>query len=530
MEFVKKNLFILGILYALIVLILFPKWTVDDAYITFRYADNFAKYGALTWNVGEDPIEGYTGVVLPFTLGLMIKAGIAPEIGSKVIGSISYIILSLLLFLLLGSLAVRGLARSIVMILFFTAPFIFSHVYSGLETLLFSASMTASLFAFKKCIDDIEHTAKRDTTLLALLLFTSLVRPEGILFAGLFVIAMGWIRLRHRDGQFIPYMIRFSLLFLLPSLIYLTWRFNYYGYLLPNTFYAKKHAGLINNQSIKVMLYFGLFNLVIPTVSCFILFIFGSKIFKQQIRDRYSFLRSKSFKTGILTIIIFILIAVFQYARSRLLMGFDFRFFAPYYPIYLLFVGVVLAMGFSALKNLHESKKAAAYVLSFFLIALFIVQLRVNVNLVKGSMFLRGEYKKLIDSEHIPVGEYLKENIPADEWLAILRDVGATPYVSGLKTIDFSGINNETIARGNMDVPDLVEYFFSCNPGAAVISSHKIDEVVHSYPEALEIVEDPRFDNYTLVKKYQTETVADSPSGWWFLFLYVRNDLLDKND
>src|SRR3954465_2857630 len=40
----------------------FPRATVDDAFITYRYAENLARHGELTFNVGGNPVEGYTGV------------------------------------------------------------------------------------------------------------------------------------------------------------------------------------------------------------------------------------------------------------------------------------------------------------------------------------------------------------------------------------------------------------------------------------------------------------------------------------
>ncbi|MGD1048590.1 MAG: hypothetical protein ABR899_07560, partial [Candidatus Krumholzibacteriaceae bacterium] len=38
-----------------------PRWVVDDSFILFRYADNLANHGELNWNLGEKPVEGYTG-------------------------------------------------------------------------------------------------------------------------------------------------------------------------------------------------------------------------------------------------------------------------------------------------------------------------------------------------------------------------------------------------------------------------------------------------------------------------------------
>ena len=38
---------------AALVLASFPEWTIDDAFIYYRYAENLANHGVLTWNVGE---------------------------------------------------------------------------------------------------------------------------------------------------------------------------------------------------------------------------------------------------------------------------------------------------------------------------------------------------------------------------------------------------------------------------------------------------------------------------------------------
>jgi len=35
----------------LLILAIFPKWVVDDAFISFRYAYNFINYGEFTYNI-----------------------------------------------------------------------------------------------------------------------------------------------------------------------------------------------------------------------------------------------------------------------------------------------------------------------------------------------------------------------------------------------------------------------------------------------------------------------------------------------
>ena len=51
----------------------------DDAYITYRYAMNFANGDGFVFNVGEKPVEGYTNFLWTLIIGLGMRAGFDPE-------------------------------------------------------------------------------------------------------------------------------------------------------------------------------------------------------------------------------------------------------------------------------------------------------------------------------------------------------------------------------------------------------------------------------------------------------------------
>ena len=61
------------------------KFTVDDAYISFRYARNLADGLGLVYNAGER-IEGYTNFLWTVLLAGGIELGIDPHVTSKVLG------------------------------------------------------------------------------------------------------------------------------------------------------------------------------------------------------------------------------------------------------------------------------------------------------------------------------------------------------------------------------------------------------------------------------------------------------------
>ena len=75
---VASSLFALGAAAWSIHLALETSWIADDAFISFRYARNFAEGNGLVWNVGER-LEGYTNFLWTVLLGLGQVVGIAPS-------------------------------------------------------------------------------------------------------------------------------------------------------------------------------------------------------------------------------------------------------------------------------------------------------------------------------------------------------------------------------------------------------------------------------------------------------------------
>ena len=143
---VSSFLILASVVYPIFVFVIFPKWVIDDAFITFRYAENLAKFSEFTWNVGEPPIEGYTGVFLPAALAVFMRFGFDPINVSRAIGVFSFFLGWLMLFLSLKLLKSDKFVFGIILLLYSTAPILFTHASSGLETMLFVASILASSY------------------------------------------------------------------------------------------------------------------------------------------------------------------------------------------------------------------------------------------------------------------------------------------------------------------------------------------------------------------------------------------------
>ncbi|MGD2207611.1 MAG: hypothetical protein PVH17_12630, partial [Anaerolineae bacterium] len=74
--------------------VLFPL-TVDDAYISFRYSDNLARGHGLVWNIGQDPVEGYTNFLWVLLGASVVKLGLPLPLSMKTL-SIGLSILTLM--------------------------------------------------------------------------------------------------------------------------------------------------------------------------------------------------------------------------------------------------------------------------------------------------------------------------------------------------------------------------------------------------------------------------------------------------
>src|SRR5262245_59523408 len=65
------------------------RWTTDDAYISFRYADHLVRGEGLVFNPGEH-VEGYSNFLWTLWTALGLKLGIEPESWTNASGVVCY--------------------------------------------------------------------------------------------------------------------------------------------------------------------------------------------------------------------------------------------------------------------------------------------------------------------------------------------------------------------------------------------------------------------------------------------------------
>lgn len=211
----------------------------DDAFITFRYARNFAEGNGLVYHVGiAEPVEGYSEFLWALVLGLGMKLGAAPEVLSR--------LLSVSAGALLVAVTVRGLDRR----------------FAGSPVATIGAGLALGCAA-PLAVWSTGGMATVPAALLALLLFSALHRPgisgeplnwrrrgvelgvigaslalvraDGALLVAL-VLGPGILTvLRARESSLARAAALGAVLSATAFAVHVAWRHSFYGDFLPNT-------------------------------------------------------------------------------------------------------------------------------------------------------------------------------------------------------------------------------------------------------------------------------------------------------
>jgi len=156
-------------------------FVTDDAYISFVYSRNLAEHGQLTFNLDQH-VEGYTNFSWTLLLGLLMLAGIPPEISSRVLGAACALATLYVAFRVMERAFGRKTPWATVPSLLRACSSGFACWTSGgLETQLFTLLCTIAIDAVVAAEDVAgERALWRAGIALAL---AAMTRPEGLLVA-----------------------------------------------------------------------------------------------------------------------------------------------------------------------------------------------------------------------------------------------------------------------------------------------------------------------------------------------------------
>lgn len=391
----------------------------EDAFISFRYAENAAHGEGLVYNPGER-VEGYTNFLWVIVIYFFSLMHFPIPITAQ-ITSVFFAFLTILIFFKFLLQMTKNSWTTIAGIsLLALNPCFARWSMSGMEVTMYSFFIVLTLylyfspFSYQRQLWSVSAAA------------ATLTRPEGIiLFLFLFIIYFfNFSSIKKR------YIVKIFLLFAIPILIHLTFRWFYYGALLPNTFQAKI-VGISNlpqkgiDYLINFLLFQGYFLFIIPY---FFLFL--------------PLRKSKPFLISCILTIIYSITVVFE--------GGDFydyfRFLTPYIPLWIISLSLMLDW----LTNF--SKERSFYYIKIISFGTFILIILLSIDIFSKAFPWRNEQaRKFLAGAELnysrkKVGMWLRQNCPPNLKIAT-NCAGIIPYYSGLHSLDTLGITNSEVAH-----------------------------------------------------------------------------------
>ncbi|HEX5718936.1 MAG TPA: hypothetical protein VF179_22430 [Thermoanaerobaculia bacterium] len=390
----------------------------DDAYISYRYALNLIAGHGLVFNPGER-VEGYTNL-----LYVLLMAPLAWLAGPERLYPLSVALnfgFAALAVIQVGSFISRrldGFRGGLAVVLLALCPSIWVAVASGLETSLVLCLQVGIWISVEEAAEGRKNRLLLVAGLSVLLILT---RADGFLMPGLAAVFL-FLKGRRRAGLAIAATAAATVAGLV------LWRLSYYGWPLPNTYYAK----VSGTPGARIDVALEQLSLIVST-------------------------------TGLLLHVFALLLLVLELARRRSsALSFPVLFFLPWvgYWIYVggdvfyeRFLLILFPMGLFAILSLVKEARPRA--LARLAVAVCAVQL-IQIPTDPRFAYLPDHYDRWV-----LLGRHIGEHHPG----AVLASdaVGKVPYFSGLRTIDMLGLTDVHIAHRPP------------NPGRAVPGHSKTD-------------------------------------------------------
>lgn len=254
--FLNKKNTILLLIFPYLLIVVVSAWLSDDSYITFRTIDNFINGFGLTWNVTER-VQSYTHPLWMFLLSGFYF--FTKEIYFTAL-IVSIVISLITVYLLLKSSASIPNSALIILLLLFSKAFI-DFSTSGLENPLTHLLLVLFFITYFKREDD----NKKLFILSVLASLVALNRIDIVLicFPVLFI---SYLKVNKAKGFLI------ALSGFLPFIFWEVFSLFYYGFLIPNTAYAKLNTDINHLQLIQQGLHYLVFSFYLDPLTPVVIF------------------------------------------------------------------------------------------------------------------------------------------------------------------------------------------------------------------------------------------------------------------
>jgi len=407
----------------------------EDAAMLMRYAQHLADGHGIVWNIGEHPVDGATDFLFMAVSAAFIKLGLTVGQAVRGIGFVSHLLTVLIVYWTNRRINNANIPLSLLSGLYLVVGTGLSYVSAYFGTPFFALA-AASTWTLGLILIQKENPHFGLILAFALSgLVTGLIRPEGVILASLILLA---IIVRRGFKNSISIIVIFGTVFLLLGGAYFLWRWNYFGYPLPNPFYKKGDSGLhwdsFNNSLLNLL------RLCLPIAIAFILGFRSCETTKQTIAY---------------------LIPILGFAAAFVLisdeMNYGARFQYALVPIALMsWTPLVRGLSFSKQDQL-SARERGVY---------FIALIGLSAGLIYYSWFQNcflTSYQQTCARPYERDGRYDMGKLLAEYrgkgYVIATTEAGLLPYYSGWDAIDTWGLNDQFIAHnGGLTVEYLDQY------------------------------------------------------------------------
>ncbi|MBI5216671.1 MAG: tetratricopeptide repeat protein [Ignavibacteriae bacterium] len=430
----------------------------DDSFITFRYVKNFAEGHGLVFNIGER-VEGYTTFLWTILLAVPAILNFDMISTSQIIGVLFGLATLYLMYRLSLEISTenRPIGFSLIAILFLACNSAVAYwSISGMETGMFMFLTVLSVWLY---IKERKQEKKFAYAPFAFVLL-SLTRPEGMYLFGLtmmhFIAEVFLDKERNRKEEF-KRLVMWGALYAIPIGLFMGWRLFYYGWLFPNTYYAK--AGFSKEYFNAGVDYFWQFAQMDLFWGALLVLPIALLLWKRRSSE-----------------ILYLSFLILTYTAYIVSVGGDvlpnFRFFISILPLMYLLVQESL---FELYKLFEEKRSMLRYIVYASPLVLAYYTYSIPYDHVRRYCDLEnGLVEKMTEQ-----GKWFKANSKPGAVIAA-STIGAVSFYSEMTLIDMLGLTDETIAHNPEPLEDLQSGWKERHHNSTYVLSRKPDWILFS--------------------------------------------------
>lgn len=410
------------------------RFMTDDAFISFRYADNFVRGNGLVYNLGEN-VEGYTNFLWTLLHSVPLRFGWDIVVFSYAAGLTIFAATLLVVFFLSRYMLSSSWWALLAVLFLGIHPTFQAFATSGLETMLQTffivAAVTLSAQAF------IKASGWSKLRLFGISLLTVagiLTRLDTALFFFplLVIIFIDVVQERRLFSQRLGKIAVLFLPLLITMVWWFSWKLAFYGDVLPNTFYVKG-LGLPFTVGLFYLVSFLRSYFLVPVLLVFAVF-FLLRFFTQHTKH------TRQQKKNRMTVIIrLLLIQGSLWLLYVLFIGGDFMEFRMFVPV----LPLLIVSFFFGLRLLVVSPPIT-FALLIILAGGMVHHVMTFASAQRHGIELAATQA---DVHWDAVGRFLGQQFSyRQDVLVATTAAGNIPYYSRLSTLDMLGLNDRWVA------------------------------------------------------------------------------------